>query len=740
MKRLLLIALLVFHTSLIAQHYKDKDLKVGLVLSGGGAKGFAHIGALKVIEKAGVRIDYVGGTSMGAIVGALYASGYSPEEMDSIFKAVDFDVLIQDVLPRTSKTFYEKEDAERYAVTLPFNRFKVGLPSSISKGQNIYNLLARLLSPVSYINDFKDLPIPFFCIATDIETGEAVKLETGYLPEAIQASGAFPSLFQPVEIGGRVLIDGGVVNNYPIEEMKAKGVDVIIGIDVQDGLANRDDLNSAVSVLLQINNYRTVHAMESKAKETDVYIHPNITGYTVVSFDKGEEIIDEGEDAGLLKYNELKEIAIQQKYKRDRKPCIVDDTLKINNIYLYGNDRYSRAYIKGKLRFREQDEIHFEEISVGIGNLLATNNFTSARYKLVPLGDKKYDLNLYLKESKVKTSLRFGVHYDDLYKTSALLNITQKNLLQDDDVTSFDFIIGDNIRYNFEYYVDKGFYTSYGFKSKLNTFDVNVAADFLGESTVTDGVSLNRVNVNVLNWVNQLYFQTVFREEFSLGFGAEHSRYVIKTDNLGDTHDANTYYIDKSNYYSAFGYLKLDTYDNKYFPSSGLFFDGDIHLYLFSSNYTDTFEESTVARAKFGVATPLLKRLAFNLTFEGGITLGKSDLDVFDFNIGGYGNNFVNYMIPFYGYDFITVQGNSFIKSTATVDYEIFKKNHINFSYNVANVGDFIYKGEWLSIPDYSGYAVGYGLDTFLGPIEAKYSWSPEIRENTWFFSVGYWF
>ena len=258
-------------TALFAQ--EKQDLKVGLVLSGGGAKGLAHIGALEVIEDAGVRVDYIGGTSMGAIIGALYASGYSAKELDSIFRAVDFERLIQDDLPRSAKTFYEKEESEKYALTLPFNRFKISFPSSLSKGQNVYNLLYKLTDHVSDVNDFSKLPIPFFCIATNIETGKPVELNSGYLPQAISASGALPSLFNPVVIDDQILIDGGVVNNYPVNTLRAKGVDLIIGVDVQDSLVDRRELKSALNILTQISNYRTINDMHLKRDKTDVYIH-----------------------------------------------------------------------------------------------------------------------------------------------------------------------------------------------------------------------------------------------------------------------------------------------------------------------------------------------------------------------------------------------------------------------------------------------------------------------------------
>src|SRR5690554_4053292 len=284
MKKILFIVFIMVTGISFSQETKNDDLKVGLVLSGGGAKGLAHIGALKIIDEAGIRIDYIGGTSMGAIIGALYASGYSGKQLDSIFKKTDFRTLIQDEIPRGSKTFYEKEESEKYALILPFENFRIGIPSGLSKGQNFYNLLSRLTSHVSDISDFDKLPIPFFCIATDVETGKEVILDHGYLPQAVSASGALPSIFRPVVINNTVLIDGGVVNNYPIDEVRAKGMDIIIGVDVQDRLKGRERLQTVFQVLIQINNFRTINDMVEKRKKTDVYIHPNIKDFSAISF------------------------------------------------------------------------------------------------------------------------------------------------------------------------------------------------------------------------------------------------------------------------------------------------------------------------------------------------------------------------------------------------------------------------------------------------------------------------
>jgi len=362
----------------------QEDVKVGLVLSGGGAKGLAHIGVLKVIEDAGVRIDYIGGTSMGAIVGALYASGYKAQELDSIFRSVDFDTFIQDLLPRNAKTFYEREDSEKYAVSLPFDNFKIGLPQGLSKGQNFYNQFSRFTAHVNDIDNFNDLPIPFFCMATDIETGEQILLDKGYLPEAVAASGALPSVFSPIELDGVLMTDGGVSNNYPVKEIREKGAEIVIGIDVQDTLISKNELNSLTNIMLQISNFKSFYTMKEKALDTDIYIKPSIMDYSVMSFDRADEIIESGKNAAFVNYENLKEIALrQQPSKPIKKVPENSDTIIINGVSVVGNKRYTRSYIKGKLKLKTPQVTTYDKLNEGVNNLSATGNFDRISHKLV---------------------------------------------------------------------------------------------------------------------------------------------------------------------------------------------------------------------------------------------------------------------------------------------------------------------------------------------------------------------
>lgn len=737
---ILLLILFVGFSAKAQNKTEKKTPKVGLVLSGGGAKGLAHIGVLKVIDSLGIKIDYIAGTSMGAVIGGLYASGYSGKQLDSIFHEVDFDKLINDDLPRASKAFYERDNAERYAVKLPFDDFKIKLPSALSRGQNTYNLFSTLTLSINETSDFSKLPIPFFCIGTNVETGNQVVLESGDLTQSIMASSALPSLYQPVIINGDVLVDGGVINNYPIGELRAKGMDKIIGVDVQDDLLKRNELTSAPDVLLQINNFRTVSDMKLKAKLTDIYIKPNIKEYNVVSFNEGREIIESGKIATLANLEDFKNLPLRKKEQKLKER--VPDSITINNLSVKGNTNYTRAYVLGKLKLKQSEKISYTDFIEGVNNLVATNNFDSFQYKLKHTGaSETYDLETHLTETRNTMFLKLGIHFDDLYKSAILVNITKKRLLFKNDIASFDFILGDNVRYNFDYLIDKGFYWSVGFRSSFNTFNKNVSASLLLEDSEIDATGLNKIGTELDDQTNQFYLQTLFRKDFAFSIGAEHKRLELSSETFLTDSPDEEYVFEKTDYLSVFGNLKLDTYDNKYFPKKGVYFNGDLHTYLFASNFNKDFDNFSIAKADLGYAFSASHNLAFNIKTSGGFKTGNKSTKTLDFALGGYGNNLINNFIPFIGHDFISLTGNSYVKASFIADYEIFKKHHITLEGNWANIDDDIFdSGEWFSLPDNRGYGLGYAMETLIGPLQVKYSYAPELGQSIWFFNLGFWF
>jgi NTE family protein len=710
-----------------------KRPKIGLVLSGGGAKGFAHIGVLKVLEEAGVKVDYIAGTSMGAVIGGLYASGYSATQIDSIFYNTDFDELLQDYIPRSSKSFYEKRNDQMYALTLPFDKLKIGVPIALSKGMYNYNLLSKLTHKVRHIRDFNKLTIPFLCIATDIEKGEQVILKEGYLAQAMLASSAFPSLFSPVEIDGKLLIDGGVVNNYPVEEIRKMGADIVIGVDVQDDLKDRNSLKDATRILVQITNLDMIKIMKDKQKLTDIYIKPQVSDYGVISFNEGQKIVKKGEEATFGVYQQLKKLADTTIVYKLNEVKVKKDFLQVKSISINKLDNYTRAYVLGKLRFNNGKKITYEDLKTGINNINATQNFSRISYTL-ERKENEDELKLSLTENPTKTFLKFGLHYDGLYKSAVLANITQKKSLFKNDVASLDLGLGDNIRYNFDYYIDNGFYWSFGIKSRFNTFNKNVTTDFRNGELLSQ-LGLNTINIDFSDLTNQVYLQTVFIQKFLIGAGIEHKLLRIKSDNLGNINPT----FEKSSYLSVFGYMTYDSFDNKLFPKKGWMFNGDINSFLLSSDYTNEFNRFTIAKGEIGVVKSINKKLTVKVQSEIGFSIGEDSVPFFDFVLGGYGFNTVNNFKPFYGYDFLSIAGDSYFKSCFTLDYEFLKKNHFNFAANYANVQDGLFEnGNWLSKPTYNGYAIGYALESIIGPIEIKYSWSPELNRGYAYFTVGF--
>ena len=731
----LIISVLLIGFCLLPIAIKAQDSirrpKIGLVLSGGGAKGFAHIGVLKEIERAGIKIDYIGGTSMGAIIGGLYASGYTANQLDSIFKGTNFDELVQDFVPRKNKTFYEKSNDELYAVSLPFQNFKITIPSGLSKGMYNYNLMSKLTHNVRHIQDFSKLKIPFLCIATNLETGEEKVFKNGSLPLVLSASGAFPSLFSPVEIDGDLYVDGGVSNNYPVEEVRKMGADIIIGVDVQDDLKDRDKLSGVLGILTQISNFQMIEKMKEKKQLTDIYIKPNIEGFSVVSFDQGKQIVNKGVEAAVLFKDKLHKLGTN--YTKTPEDTNQIDSLYIQGIGINGNKNYTRSYVIGKLRFKPGSKISYTDLHSGINNLNATQNFSSLNYRLIK--EENQDLLVInLIENPIKTYFKLGVHYDDLFKSSALINFTQRNLFFKNDVASLDFILGDNIRYNLDYYIDNGFHLSFGFKSKLNQFKRTSKTDFNGGQTLST-TGLENINIDYLDFSNQAYVQTIFAQRFLFGAGLEHKYINVTTNSVQNTKS----YLDNSNYLSLVGFLKYDSFTNKYFPKKGWYFMGDAQSFLSSSNYNNNFVRFTSFKADTGIVQTIFKKIAIKLQTEGGFLVGTKTNSAFDYVLGGYGFNKINNLKPFYGYNYLDLSGNSYVKASLSFDYEFIKKNHLNISSNFANIGNNIFDSKaWISSPNYSGYALGYGMETLVGPVEIKQSWSPETGKSFTWFTVGF--
>lgn len=292
-----------------AQHHHRK--KVGVVLSGGGAKGVAHVRALKVIEKAGIPIDYIVGTSMGSIVGGLYAVGYTTSQLDSIISSQDWMTLLTDAETRSGKTLSKKLVDDRYAVNLSFDKNPLELiEGGLLKGNNVGKMLSDLTIGYHDSIDFKKLPIPFACVAVDIVKNEEIDFHSGILAECIRASMSIPGVFAPIKKHGKVLVDGGLANNFPVDVARNMGADYVIGVNVGGEKNTADDINTTLDMLGQILNVLCENKFEENKKITDVFIPVDVNGYSSASFTSSavDTLLVRGENAAMAKWDELLEL------------------------------------------------------------------------------------------------------------------------------------------------------------------------------------------------------------------------------------------------------------------------------------------------------------------------------------------------------------------------------------------------------------------------------------------------
>ena len=377
-------------------------------------------------------------------------------------------------------------------------------------------------------------------------------------------------------------------------------MDVIIGVDVQDDLKTLEELSSALGILAQINNFRTINAMKEKAPKTDIYITPDIEDYSVISFEKGAMIIEEGVIATRNKSAELAQYATPS-YKR---PLLKgsSDRLYLSYISVDGNERYTRSYVIGKFKLKTPGFANYQTINNGVNNLQATNNFTKINYELKP-DEKGVELAVTVEESIVRNYLRLSLHYDELLRSSALINLTRKGVLFPNDVVSIDAIIGDNLRYAADYYIDKGNYWSIGFHSEFVQFDKGISADFLEDISGSPPLGVRNVEIEYSDWTQQFFLQTRLDRGLNVTAGAEFKALDVYTNTLttSDIEETRTSF-EKSTTGSIYGKMLLDTYDNPFFPSDGWLVDGDFHLYLFNDVTLNNFNEYSIAQLKVGHA------------------------------------------------------------------------------------------------------------------------------------------
>ncbi len=733
-----LVMLLLFPLSLnawtispVIDSTRTERPKVGLVLSGGGAKGFAHIGVLKKIRDAGIEVDYISGTSMGSIVGGLYAVGYSPEFIEKLVRDQNWVDLLLDKIDRRDLSLDEKSYNEQQFINFPVSRKTVSLPFGIKYGQSISLLLSELAAPVHQIQDFSDFQTPFLCIATDISNGESIIIDKGNLADAMRASMAIPTVITPITIDGKLLVDGGLVNNFPAKELAERGCDIIIGIDVQ---SHKDyqisDLSSLTSVLDRSTSFYRDALNDTAMNYVDYYLHPDITGYGVGSFTDFDSILLRGERCGIQHWNELEELGKYLKSfpdyqvkKRDLQPLtsFVLDSVSVN-----GNKEVTGATIRSSIPFENGEVVEMVDLESAVKMLYGSLFFNTVKYSLIP--GKNGSILVITVEEASFGSIGLGVHYDTDYKAGLLISSKFRNVFLKNTLLELTIGLSENPHASIKYYQNRGLLPSLGISSNWTSFS------FIDYRNGKDKVGEYRFN----NLITNLYIQSQSKKTVAFGGGVQFEISSLHNDIGIDFGVDNSTF--SQTYLNFFAFVKVDRWDKSFFPHRG----GKVDLRaIFVSEFltggnTNLGEKVTVISATYDKAIPLSSKWTLRPRLDAGFSFGEGVYFSQLFFLGGQGNNYLPGMISFSGLNVAQLVGTQMIAARLRLQYNFFKKHYIMGTVDMGNVA---FNKEEIFDLEYGviGFGLTYGYDSFIGPLELSIMGS-NYRGVSGFLNLGFWF
>lgn len=749
MKKIFLVVLLLF-TSVASSFAKEsleallnrlknlkRPIRVGLVLSGGGAKGLAHIGVLKILEKSGVKIDYIGGTSMGSIIGGLYAIGYSSSQIRKIAMNMNWNQFLTDSLLRKNLPIDEKQELDKYLLNIRFKNFKIIFPKGLIEGQKLFTRLSSLTFSVHNENNFKKFKIPFFCIATDLITGSPVLLEKGSLPKAMRASMSIPSAFTPVEINGKLLVDGGVVENFPVQRMK-KRVDLVIGVDVGTISYSKKEIDSPARVLEQLINLLGDKSIKSARKQTDVLILPDIKGFSVSSFESTNILIKNGEIAALKQFPALLKIAALQKSRgivvENQQKTNTNPTIKIKKIKIFGLKKIPRRLILQRSGLKKGMKISLLEIEDAIERAYGTGQFEKIRFRLLGEGEEK-TLVLDVKE-KEGHLLSLGVHYYSDTKTSLLINTSFRNILLDGSKLNLSTRLGLNPAFFIDYTLNTGLEPDLLFK--VSTWYIQREVKQYQDGKVS-------YNLDYANYGASIGLKAL------LGYyGSLYAALIKENSELKENNLFTNIPEKQKEYLSLLVNFELDTLDRANFPKRGIKLYSEMKIFTnlasTQSDYYKADEDNILFKRFFGHLNLALSPFSF-LTFELNSYLGhiygtENPLPEQSFYLGGdylSSLELERNLIPFPGARFFEIEAKNTCVSHIILRFEIFSDFFISLEGAGARTSDKL-SDIFEDNCDYYSGALSLGALTVLGPMRLSLSKRNRGGEYLWSFYIGYHF
>ena len=725
-REILFVLFTIFSLCAIAEEPANR-VKIGLVLSGGGAKGFAHVGALKVIEEAGIPIDFITGTSIGSIVGGFYAIGYNAATLENVFVNQNWEELLSNSSKREYIPAILKEEQSRYLLSLPFDANKITIPVGLINGQNVMELFSYLSYGYHDVADFSKFPIPFSCIAADIATGEEIVLSSGYLPQALRASMAVPAVFASSEINGRMLVDGGIVNNFPVDRCREMGANMIIGIDIQDVLQCKEKIKSIPDVISQLTTLMSIERTEKNRKNVDILIRPDITGYSAASFDSeaAKELIRRGEAAARKMLPRLirmrDSLGILPVYKKSRALPDFNAVVYVNKIEVEGTEQSNIVTFLGQMGIGKDTRVTLQHIRQGISRVYALGNYSNVNYSIS--GDAKKTIHITVKESST-SRLNVGLHYDTDLNAAALINTTVYSNRISGSNLSLDAKLSSLPLFSVRYSLDRGWKPG-----------LVVSGSFISDKIwgYQNGKRESEINVQLNNF--QVASQAVISDAFriSLGASVEHFHFgkMIGVPDASELRD--------STFLTYFARIKLDELDKPYFPVKGWILDGIFKV--ITDNGLRLGDESPVALMGLTLkgAKQISDRLVLLPSFHSQLTLASVAPIYYKAYIGGLQKtNYFGVYLPFTGLRRMELSADDVALVSLELRLRMWEKVYVSLNPNFG-----VYGSKLSPFID-GNFIVGGGLsmayNSVMGPIEFNLSFSNLNNKLTSYFTLGYCF
>jgi NTE family protein len=731
--------LLCFSSSgYLSAQYNGHRPKIGLTLSGGGAKGLAHIGILKAIDSAGLKIDYVTGTSMGAIVGALYASGYSGNDIERLRKDIDFDVLFSNNVPLKTLSMEEKDQYSRFAIELPFINNKIRLTTGVITGQQLNMKFSELFFHVYNVRNFNELKIPFKCMATDLETGDLVVMDTGNIITALRATMAIPSVFSAVTRDGKKLVDGGLVRNFPVKNVKEMGADIVIGSNVTNGLSKIDKIKSPVDVLLQMAFFREAGDFKEERPLTDIYIHMPMEEYNTGSFGSGVEIFNIGVKTGEQYYSIFKKLAdsintlATPKEKKDEN--ITNNKVFIRSYKVNGLKKTSAPFFFHLMNFDDHKYYNAAQINKSIRRAIGSRYYSTIGYALEPISKDTVNI-VFTAEENPSTYLKAGLYYTRFRGINVNVNLTGKDFIIPNSRSMVSASIGESLQVEAEHFQYLGRIKNLAFIAgfRLDNQTINTFQNFKVEGAYKQNFSQTFLN-----------FQNSGHNKVAAGIGTafEYIRFrpSIKAEKEIKGRFTN---------FKSYVYVKYNDLNQIFFPVRGLKLNAELaqvwdqqpNLTQYQNGVAVTpstlnFDNYTRLMLDASLFRPINKRFVFLSEFQAGVNFTNKSNYLNNFLIGGLSGSYRN-QIRFAGLQEATVNSSSVAALLLGVRYtpanNIFITGRIN-----ALVKDFATKRNATSSKDaLTGYALTFAYKTPIGPIELSAMYCDQSKRLQSYVLVG---